>query len=97
MRRDGVAEPKPVKLERAQTRRVRRGRWVILLLLGLLPGLMGGCPEFRNQLVDIANTATVSLVLSDEPSADVVESAAREAAAAVLGLLFDQLRTDTIR
>ena len=82
--------PKP-----ASRRRPRR--WYAAALLALTPALMGGCPEFRNGLVNIANDATQSVVLGDQDRDAAWETAVRGALGATIDLLFDQLRNDNVR
>lgn len=40
----------------------RVNRVAALMLFGLLPTLMGGCPEFRNESVTAVETATRGMV-----------------------------------
>ncbi len=47
-----------MKPQRKQVIGPRRGRVARLALYLLLPALMGGCPEVRNQSVDAIETAT---------------------------------------
>ena len=60
----------------------------------LLPFLMGGCPEFRNELVNAVDTAVQSVVLGDVETDEAFNTASDAALGAALDLLFDQLRTD---
>lgn len=76
-------------------RGARRG--AAFALLAALPALMGGCPEFRNDLVTIANEATQAVVLGGESQDTVVDTAVRGALGAAIDLLFDQLRDDSVR
>ncbi len=64
-------------------------------LMVLAPALTGGCPEFRDQLVDVAESATRSAILTGDSVETVAETAARSAVDASLTFLFDQLRNDT--
>ena len=69
----------------------------IAALLVLLPTLMGGCPTFRNEVVDIANTATTSIILSEDETSETLETAFNQALVATINLFFDQLRSDEAR
>ena len=81
--------------ERSVSRSPRQ--WLVLVLLGLLPGLMGGCPEFRNDLVNIANDATQSVVLGGETEESAWDTAVRGALGAAIDLFYDQFRDESVR
>jgi hypothetical protein len=80
--------------------RTRRdpARWVALTSLGLLlPALMGGCPEFRNDLVGTFETVTQSLLIAGQDPPTVIDAARDSILNAALNLFFDQLRSDDLR
>lgn len=60
----------------------------------LLPFLMGGCPEFRNEVVNAVDTAVQGVVLGDVETDEAFDSASQAALGAAFDLLFDQFRTD---
>ena len=66
-------------------------------LLAVLPTLVGGCPEVRNQLVDIAETATRTIIFTDVGPQETLENVIYGIVDAGIDLIFDQLRTDTNR
>jgi len=76
---------------------MQRPRLLLVGLVGLLPALMGGCPEFRNSLVNLANEATQSVIIGGESQETAWETAVRGALGATIDLLFDQLRDDNVR
>ncbi len=73
----------------------RRTRSPLLLAVVCLalPLLCGGCPEFRDSVVDAASSATQSVVLSEGDPADAVDTAGRSVATALIELFFDQFRS----
>ena len=73
-----------------------RKSWAYALAL-LLPVLAGGCPEFRNQLVDATETAARNILLSEQDCQETAEAAMLDVAGALLDLFFDQFRTETTR
>jgi hypothetical protein len=66
------------------------------LLLFIIPALMGGCPEFRNNVVNIANEATQSVIIGGEDQNAAWDNVVRGLLSATIDLFFDQLRTDTV-
>ena len=69
-----------------------------LPLLGLcllLPLLMGGCPEFRNDVVGVFETATRSALFGTEDALAITTSARGSLIDATIDLIFDQFRADT--
>ena len=68
---------------------------VVLMAVLLLPAVTGGCPEFRNQLVDATETAALGILLADEEPCAAFEAAGRQVIGAALGLIFDQFRIET--
>ena len=63
----------------------------------LLPCLLGGCPDFRNDVVGVFETATRSIIFDQADTASVTDTAGDSILDATIDLLFDQLRTDTLR
>ena len=84
-----------VKLSGQQPRSMMSGFATIVLCL-LLPGLLGGCPSFRNDVVGIFEAAARSVLLDDAGAPDVAETAVSSFIDATIDLAFDQLRTDEI-
>ena len=78
---------------------VRRRTWsaVGVGLAVLVPLSLGGCPEVRNQLVDIAETATRTVIFTDQDPQQTLENVIYGIVDAGLDLVFDQFRTDTNR
>ncbi len=75
-----------------------RSRWLVAgILTALGPLTVGGCPEVRNQLVDIAETATRTVIFTDQDPQQTLENVIYGIVDAGLDLVFDQLRTDTNR
>lgn len=72
-------------------------RLVMIALALLLPATLAGCPEFRNQVVDAAETAAIGVILADQEPCEAWEAAGLEITGAVLDLLFDQFRIETSR
>jgi hypothetical protein len=60
----------------------------------LLPAILGGCPELRNSSVDAVDGATRSVLFSDTPTNDAVDSARDGILNAVLDIFFEQFRTE---
>lgn len=65
---------------------------VFLLCLWLLPLLMGGCPEFRDSLVNVADSLTRGLIFGTDTRDNLVVTARDGVINAFLDLFFDQLR-----
>ncbi len=72
------------------------GRWRLLSLCLLLPFLMGGCPEFRDDIVGVAETATRSAFLGAEDRDTIAFGARTSIVDATIDLFFDQFRSDRI-
>ena len=72
-------------------------RLTITALALLLPATLAGCPEFRNQVVDAAETAALGIILADQEPCEAWEAAGLEITGAVLDLFFDQFRIETSR
>ncbi len=67
------------------------GRPLLALCL-LLPFLMGGCPEFRNDTVSAFETATQAVLFGTEDGITIVNSTRISLLDAGVDLVFDQLR-----
>ncbi|UCG32012.1 MAG: hypothetical protein JSU68_10145 [Phycisphaerales bacterium] len=67
---------------------------MILALALLLPGLLGGCPEFRNSTVDAIDAATRDFIFGTTEPLDAVGTAGVGIMNAALDLFFDQFRTE---
>jgi len=63
----------------------------------LAPTLMGGCPELRNEFVNVANTAVQGMVLGNLGQEEAINNVSRGALSAVIDALFEQLRAPDIR
>ena len=85
-----------LKLVRRPSKRTAWTRAVLALSV-FLPGLLGGCPEFRNSAVDALHTATRSILFCEAQPPEAAETAARNILTAALDLLFDQLRANETR
>ena len=73
------------------------GRHVLFALCLLLPALLGGCPEYRNDVVGALESAARGLIITDEDQRAIVETARDSIIDASINLLFDQYRADTFR
>lgn len=80
---------------RIERRQRRFACAVVVAAVLLLPVITGGCPEFRNQLVDATETAALGILLADEEPCAAFEAAGRQVIGAALGLIFDQFRIET--
>ncbi len=80
-----------------QRHRVVRRQAMAFALLGLLPLLMGGCPQFRNSSVDALGTATKSVLLGGGDTNEALDVASLSVLDSAIDLLFDQFRTDDAR
>ncbi len=69
------------------------GRQAKLGLFFLLPLLMGGCPEFRDELISVIETATRSALFDTQDTQTIADTAVTSLADATLDLIFDQFRT----
>ena len=67
-------------------------RWGVLGICFLAPTLMGGCPELRNEVVNVTNTAVQGLVLGDLGQEEAFTNVARGTLSAAIDAFFDQLR-----
>lgn len=85
-------------MQRRTSKRSRRMTGTLVLALALmLPGLLGGCPEFRNSTVDAIDAATRDLIFGTTEPLDAVGTATVGMLNAALDLFFDQFRTQNIR
>ncbi len=66
----------------------------LLGLCLLLPFLMGGCPEFRDDVVGVFETATRSVLLGVEDEWTITYVARGALVDAAIDLAFDQFRAD---
>jgi hypothetical protein len=78
----------------SRTRGMTRAAIALSLLLSTL---MGGCPDFRNGVVDAIDSASRSVLLGDAGYDEAVETAVVGVFDAALDLFFDQFRTDDRR
>lgn len=69
------------------------GRFVLGLCL-LLPLLMGGCPEFRDDVTSVFETATRSAILGTEDEWTIGYTVRGSVIDATIGFIFDQLRSN---
>ncbi len=79
-----------------RTRRTAKLPGILALALAL-PGVAGGCPDFRNAVVDAVDTATRGLIFETTSPEAAIVSAAQSIINAALDLVFDQLRAETTR
>ena len=79
-----------------RSRRARNGL-ALLAICVLLPGLMGGCPTYRNDLVGVLETATHGVLLGTSDRATIVRTARDSFIDATINLIFDQFRSDETR
>jgi hypothetical protein len=70
---------------------------MFLLLTIALPALAGGCPDFRDSVVDSLSSATTTVIVDQGDASTAAETAARGVAAALINLLFDQFRSPQSR
>ena len=77
------------------------GRWTprraLLGLILLIPLLMGGCPEFRNDVVGVMETATRNAVFGTDDAWTISNATRAGFTDAVIDLVFGQLQTDDLR
>ncbi len=69
----------------------RRG---VLGVCLLLPFLMGGCPEFREEIVTVFETAATSALLGTEDEWAISSIVRGSLVDATIDLFFDQFRDD---
>jgi hypothetical protein len=89
-----LSEDRLVK-PRRQAHEQAFGRTIPLALALLLPATVAGCPEFRNQVVDAAETAAINIILAEEEPCTAFEAAGLDVIGAALDLFFDQFRSET--
>ena len=58
----------------------------------MLPLLMGGCPEFRDSLVSVADSLTRGLIFHTDTPNNLINAASVGVINAVLDLFFNKLR-----
>ncbi len=71
-----------------------RQRWWALGVGFLLPFLMGGCPEFRNDVTGVFEGAVRSTLLGSEDEWTIASIVRGSITDATIDLVFDQLRPD---
>ena len=69
-------------------------RFALVGLCFLLPFLMGGCPEFRNDIVSVFESATRSALLSTDDEWTIANAARVSLVDVTIDLVFDQFLTD---
>ena len=72
-----------VMIDRGKTKRTVYGI-ALSALCFISPILMGGCPEFGDEFITVANGATQSIILGDTAPDQAIESATRSIASAVI-------------
>ncbi|MBU0717111.1 MAG: hypothetical protein KJ749_02595 [Planctomycetes bacterium] len=82
-----------MKRKTAKSSKIMRHRSLLGLAL-LLPLLMGGCPEYRNDLVGVFETVARSTLLGTDDQATMAYTARGSLVDATIDLVFDVLRTD---
>ena len=70
-------------------------RFAVVALCLLLPTLLGGCPEFRNDVVGVFESAARSTLLGMEDEWTIVHAARGAFVDATIDLVFDVLRADS--
>jgi hypothetical protein len=65
----------------------------VLMLCLCLPLLLGGCPEFRDSVVNNISDATHSLILGGGEPGETLSTATQGIVGAILDLFFDQFRS----
>lgn len=65
-------------------------RQPLLGLCLLLPLLMGGCPEFRNDIVSVMETATRSALLGTDDELTIANAVRVSFVDVTIDLIFDQ-------
>ena len=76
----------------------RLPRWRSLLALCLMvPLLIGGCPEFRDDVVSVFETAAQSALLGTDDQWTITNAVRVSLMDATIDVLFDQFRSDESR
>ena len=72
-----------------KTHKLRNGRTlrVLFLVCSMLPLLMGGCPEFRDSLVSVADSLTRGLIFRTDSPDNLIDAATVSVVNAALDLL----------
>ena len=65
-------------------------RGALLGLCGLVPFMMGGCPEFRDDVVAIFETATRSALLGSDDRLTITNAVRTSLVDATIDLFYDQ-------
>jgi len=76
---------------------VSSARRPLLGLCALVPLLMGGCPEFRNDVVGVFESAARGVLLGTEDEWSIVHATRGAFVDATIDLVFDVLQTDQAR
>ena len=63
----------------------------------LVPLVMGGCPEFRNETVGALSSAADGIIVGGQPSDEAMDAASRTIASAAIDLFFSQFQSDEFR
>ena len=71
-----------------------RVRQALLGLCSLVPLLMGGCPEFRNDVVGVFETATRSALLGTDDELTIANAVRVSLVDATIDLLYDRVMAD---
>jgi hypothetical protein len=74
-------------------RRSVRAAFLLSVLVLTLPLAVGGCPDFRNSVVDSVQGAVETVVLSEGNVEDAGTEALRGIAGALIDLIFSRFRT----
>lgn len=80
-----------------RTSKRARTAGTLLVLALILPGLLGGCPEFRNNVLDSLQSATQSVLVGGVQPDDALETAGLGVVSALVELAFDALRVEERR
>lgn len=70
-------------------------RQALLSLCFLAPLLMGGCPEYRDEIVGVFETAARGVLLGTEDEWSISYTARASIVDATIDLFFDQFRSDS--
>ena len=82
-------------MKRVSMVRARKTRCGALLGLWFaIPLLMGGCPDYRTDLVGVLATATRSALFSNDDAVTITNTVRASLVDATLSLLFSQLAGD---
>jgi hypothetical protein len=70
------------------------GRRPLLGLCFLIPFLIGGCPEFRDDVVSVFETATRNALLGSDDEWTIANATRVSLVDVTIDLIFDQFRSD---